>query len=140
MILVAGFLVFSNQKNAPKNGLGRVCVKDSCYDVEIAKTPQEQARGLMFRESLADGKGMLFVFESEIRHSFWMKNTLISLDIIWIDSDGKIVYISQNTPPCVADPCPSYAPDAPAKYVLEVAAGQIQKTGAQAGDIAAMEF
>ncbi len=108
VVLVAGFLVFSNQKNALKNEAARACVKDFCYDVEIADDVMERTQGLMFRENLEDDKGMLFVFESESRHSFWMKNTKIPLDIIWINDGGEIVYISQSTPPCVADPCPGY--------------------------------
>ncbi len=134
VIFIAGFLFFNNQKNAPENETVRVCVKDNCYEVEIADDPMERARGLMFRQNLDEDKGMLFVFENSGKHSFWMKNTLIALDIIWIDERGKILHISQNTPPCESDFCPSYAPEEPSKYVLEVAAGQTRKIGAAMGD------
>lgn len=137
VIGVGVFLFVSiNRDNDSKDGQepARVCLRNVCYEVEIAQTPDERARGLMFRDSLDESKGMLFVFDKEAKHSFWMKNTIIALDIIWIDEGGKIVYISQNTPPCERDFCPSYAPDAPAKYVLEVAAGQTQKIGAAVGD------
>ena len=94
----------------------------------------------MFRESLDENEGMLFVFDREEKHSFWMKNTLIFLDIVWMNSAGEIVEISENTPPCVADSCPSYVPEEPAKYVLEISAGQTQKTSVRIGNRAIIEF
>jgi len=133
--LIAGFYAFGiNNKNISENKIARVCVKDVCYVIEIADDESERARGLMFRQDLGENEGMLFIFDQEEKHSFWMKNTLISLDIVWIDSRGKIVDISQNTPPCAGDPCPSYMPQKPAKYVLEVAAGQMEIIGANKGD------
>ncbi len=136
----AGILFFNDQRNAPKNGAAQVCVKNNCYNVEVADDSIERARGLMFRKSLAENEGMLFVFGEEAKHSFWMKNTLIHLDILWMNSAGEIVGISENTPPCEADPCPSYVPEGPAKYALEIAAGQAQKIGARIGDDASVKF
>ena len=96
---------------------------------ELAVTPQERERGLMFRKELAPDQGMLFVFDQEDLYSFWMKNTLIPLDIIWLDSNQQIVHIEKRVPPCSADPCPTYSPDHPAKYVLELKAGQADTLG-----------
>lgn len=96
---------------------------------ELAVTLEERARGLMFRESIASDQGMLFVFEEPDLHGFWMKNTLIPLDIIWLDSDKRIVHIERNVPPCVAEPCPTYAPGIPAGYVLELKAGSAEARG-----------
>ncbi|MHB8055285.1 MAG: DUF192 domain-containing protein [Candidatus Aminicenantales bacterium] len=90
---------------------------------ELAVTDEERARGLMFREKIASDYGMLFCFADEDLHAFWMKNTLIALDLLWLDKDRRIVHISRNVPPCEADPCPSYAPDRPGSYVLELEAG-----------------
>lgn len=115
--------------------LGQVCFKDSCFDVELAITPETRARGLMFRESLEDNKGMLFIFPEEKIHVFWMKNTFLSLDIIWIDSNGKIVFISSNVQPCKEEPCPIIIPEYPAKYVLEIKAGRAEQIGLNLGDI-----
>jgi uncharacterized membrane protein (UPF0127 family) len=99
----------------------------STYTLEVVRTPEEQAQGLMFRESLAEKTGMLFPFGDKAVHRFWMKNTMIPLDMIWMDADGKVIFVSADTPPCKADPCPSYGPDAPAASVLEIAGGMAKK-------------
>jgi uncharacterized membrane protein (UPF0127 family) len=99
----------------------------STYTLEVVRTPEEQAQGLMFRESLAEKTGMLFPFGDKAVHRFWMKNTMIPLDMIWMDADGNVIFVSADTPPCKADPCPSYGPDAPAASVLEIAGGMAKK-------------
>ncbi len=91
--------------------------------IEVVRTPAERARGLMFRSSLPEDQGMLFIFERSEKHSFWMKNTLISLDIIWMDSQKRIIHIQPQVPPCKQDPCPLYGPPGKSLYVLEVNAG-----------------
>lgn len=96
---------------------------------ELAVSPEERALGLMFREKINPDQGMLFVFEEEEIHSFWMKNTLIPLDILWLDKEKRIVHIEENVPPCRADPCPSYAPRMPALYVLELKEGSVAGCG-----------
>ena len=105
------------------------------YRLELAKTPEEQAQGLMFRESLPDRAGMLFLFPDASVHKFWMKNTMIPLDMIWMDAAGKVLFVSENTPPCKADPCPNYGPDAPASSVLEIAGGMAAKEKIAAGSV-----
>ena len=97
------------------------------YALEVVRTPEEQAQGLMFRESLAERTGMLFPFSDKAVHRFWMKNTMIPLDMIWMDTQGKVLFVSPQTPPCVADPCASYGPDLPAASVLEIAGGMAKK-------------
>ena len=108
-------------------------IGDTKVDLELAITPAEQARGLMHREYLDENSGMLFVFEQEGKPGFWMKNTLISLDMIFINADDKIVDI-MTAEPCEKDPCKSYTPQAEAKYVLEVNAGFAQKHNIEIGD------
>jgi len=103
------------------------------YQVEVARTPEQQAQGLMFRESLPANSGMLFLFPEGGVHQFWMKNTMIPLDMIWMDSQGKVLFLSANTPPCKADPCPSYGPELPASSVLEIAGGMAKKEKVEAG-------
>jgi len=95
--------------------------------VEIADTPEERAAGLMHREFLAEDMGMLFVFEEQKEQSFWMKNTLMPLDMIFVDENFEIVDVKENVQPCEADPCPSYHSNAPAKYVIEVNGGFAEK-------------
>lgn len=101
---------------------------------ELAVTEAERARGLMFREKLLPDQGMLFVFEKESAYAFWMKNTLIPLDMLWLDRDRRIVHIERNVPPCKADPCPSYGPARPGLYVLELQAGAADRFGLKRSD------
>ena len=90
---------------------------------ELAVTDEERQLGLMFREKINPDQGMLFVFEQEDFHSFWMKNMRFSIDILWLDKDKRIVHVERNVPPCKELPCPSYASKYPAGYVLEIKAG-----------------
>ena len=103
------------------------------YSLEIARTPEEQAQGLMFRESLPPRYGMLFPFPQGGVHKFWMKNTMVPLDMIWLDREGKVFFVSADTPPCRADPCPNYGPEGPAWDVLEIAGGMAKREGVQTG-------
>ena len=101
----------------------QACINEICFNIELAKTQEERQRGLMHRQSLDENSGMFFIFDNEDLHSFWMKNTLVPLDIIWINKENKIVHIEHNVPPCIADPCSSYTPKEKAIYVLEVNGG-----------------
>jgi uncharacterized membrane protein (UPF0127 family) len=102
--------------------------------VEIAADDDTRQQGLMFRDRLADDRGMIFFFAESGEYAFWMKNTLIPLDMIWIDEGRRIAHIAHDVPPCKADPCPSYPPNARAKYVLELAAGVAAKHHLKEGD------
>ena len=101
------------------------------FSVEMATTEEEKQTGLMYRKELADGKGMLFDFSPEQQISMWMKNTYISLDMIFIRADGRILRIAENTEPLSTKIISS---GGLAKGVLEVAAGTAQKYGIQPGD------
>lgn len=111
-----------------------VCIKDRCFSVEIAANQSQREYGLMNREYLDPDKGMLFVYEDEGYHSFWMKNTLIPLDIIWINSGQEIVYIEKNAQPCTSDYCPLIDPWTNASYVLEINGGQCDEYNISVGD------
>jgi uncharacterized membrane protein (UPF0127 family) len=104
---------------------------DTKVTVEVALTREQQARGLMYRTELADGAGMLFVFDEEAERSFWMSNTPIPLDILYIRSDATIVSIAANTTPYSEKKIPSRGP---ARYVLEVPAGWSARHGVKPGD------
>lgn len=112
----------------------RVYFKDHCFYVELAQTADEKTRGLMFREHLNPDRGMFFIFEDEGEYSFWMKNTLIPLDIIWINKNKEAVFISRDTQPCKTEPCPTINPGIKAKYVLELNGGTAEKIGLTVGD------
>ena len=101
------------------------------FSVEMAKTEQERATGLMYRKELAEGRGMLFDFSPEQPVSMWMKNTFIPLDMIFIRSDGRILRIAENTEPHSEKIISS---GGLAKGVLEVIGGTARKYGIQAGD------
>ena len=111
----------------PLSGPRVVLPSGAVYAVELARTPEEQAQGLMFRESLPERSGMIFLFSDASPHQFWMKNTMIPLDIVWLDGSGRVLFVSANTPPCRADPCPNYGPELPAPVVLEIAGGMAAK-------------
>jgi uncharacterized membrane protein (UPF0127 family) len=105
------------------------------FSVEIAATPEQQAHGLMDRTSMPTDHGMLFVFPRAQRLTFWMKDTLIPLDMLFFDQSHRLVTIHADVPPCQADPCPTYASTAPARYVLELNAGTAEKLGVRKGDV-----
>ena len=100
---------------------------------EVADEPEEWTTGLMFRESLNENEGMLFIFNDNKERIFWMKNTLIPLDIIFISDSLEIVNIAEAEP-CKVDPCELYNSEMPAKYVLEVNQGFSRRNNIHAGD------
>lgn len=104
------------------------------FQVELATTPKELQFGLMYRKELADDQGMLFIFERPAIQSFWMKNTYIPLDIIFISDDWRIINIAENSGPCLLDPCTMYYSSGPAKYVLEIKAGLSKEKQIQVGN------
>jgi uncharacterized membrane protein (UPF0127 family) len=106
-------------------------IKEREIRVEVARTPGERAEGLMYRKHLGKEEGMLFIFEEEGYHSFWMKNTLIPLSIAFIDKEGRIVKIT-NMKPLALD---SHAPPRPVLYALEMNQGWFSKNGIKTGDI-----
>jgi uncharacterized membrane protein (UPF0127 family) len=101
------------------------------FAVEMAENDEERARGLMFRKEMPEGKGMLFDFKAEQPVAFWMKNTYVSLDMIFIKADGRILSIAENTEPLSERGVPS---GGPVRGVLEVVAGTARKLGIKPGD------
>jgi len=109
------------------------------FNVEVPQTAEGFRTGLMFRESLDDDKGMLFAFDDSAPRSFWMKNTLIPLDIIFIDENFVIRKI-HNAVPCEGEPCQVYTSDMPIKYVLELIGNLTIENNIKAGDALKIEF
>ena len=116
----------------------KVCIKNSCIKAEVVKSSEDCQRGLMYRKSLAIGRGMLFAYDREAIRSFWMKNMRFPLDIIWIGADKKIGGISENVPPCKAK-CPPVSVKEKSKYVLEVNAGFAQNNHIKSEDEVSMK-
>ncbi len=114
---------------APASGPRVVLPSGTVIRVEVAVTDAERAQGLMYRESLVDGAGMLFLFEGLEVRPFWMKNCHFPLDIVHMRRDGTVVDVLAGVPPCAADPCPTYPPSAPSDTVLELNAGAAAKNG-----------
>lgn len=102
-------------------------------DVEVADNDEERMLGLMFRESLGENSGMLFIFDTKAKYAFWMKNTLIPLDVIFIDENFNIVDIIYAVP-CKEDPCERYIPKTESLYVLEVNGNFTAKNGILTGN------
>ena len=112
--------------------LARLRTPEATLAVEVAQSREERAQGLMQRPYLAPHAGMIFLFTRDARHTFWMKNTLIPLDMVFIDAAGKVVDIVAADP-CTRDPCPTYSPRSAARYVLEVAQDRAHALGLARG-------
>jgi uncharacterized membrane protein (UPF0127 family) len=118
----------------------RIILPDrSAVIVEVASDDATREQGLMYRDHMADDRGMIFLFTQAGEYPFWMKNTLIPLDMIWMDADHRIVHIAHDVPPCKADPCPNYPPNAKASSVLELAAGVAAKHKLKDGGVLRFE-
>ena len=129
VILVAlGFYVY--QKSLTPTLIAEI--GNQKFTLEIAETPDKQARGLMFRKELPSSEGMIFINDTERINSMWMKNTYISLDMIFLDRDKKVLGILENVPPMTLD---QRTIGKPSKYVIELNAGAVKKIGVKEGDI-----
>ncbi|HEX55521.1 MAG: hypothetical protein DRO90_01405 [Candidatus Altiarchaeales archaeon] len=127
LLIVAIFIISSSAilflllSSEPQTSEEEVCFENQkCIVAEVVSTPEEMARGLMYRKRLEENRGMLFIFKEEGRYGFWMKNMNFPLDIIWISRNKTVAHIEVNLPPCKSDSCPIYVPDKKALYVLEV--------------------
>ncbi len=128
LLLMASIIALSGCSPQPE-----VCFGDTCFMIDLAQTPKERQNGLMHKTAMDPDKGMLFLFDEEKIYSFWMKNTLIPLDMVWLDNNDTVVYIQRHAQPCnnddrkLSDTCPTYTPDRPALFVVEVNAGMLPK-------------
>ncbi|HLA76401.1 MAG TPA: DUF192 domain-containing protein [Vicinamibacteria bacterium] len=102
---------------------------------EVMIKDEDRQMGLMFRPSLAQDRGMLFVFDRLDFHAIWMKNCKFPIDIVWLDENRKVVHLAERVPPCKADPCPVYPPLQRAAYVVELNAGQARREKAAIGSV-----
>ena len=130
MILATLGLVVCAGGQAARDKFIKVYLPDGfAVTTELAVTDDERQQGLMYREKIDENQGMLFVFDGEDIHSFWMKNMNFPIDILWLDAQKRVVHLEREVPPCAADPCPSYVPRAAARFVLELQSGASAKHG-----------
>jgi len=141
-LLVAALLITGAASTYAANYKGRLTIvtsdgREHPFDIELAITPQQQAKGLMFRESMPENAGMLFLFTEERERSFWMKNTLIHLDLIFIKADGTIHHIRENAIP---RDLTSIKSNGPVSAVLEINGGRSAELGIEPGDTVRHRF
>ena len=130
-------LSYGQSVSLSENGLGTIVTpKGTTIFVEIADSPDKRAQGLMFRPSMATDRGMLFLFPEPGDQAFWMKNTLISLDIFWLDESVAILHLEPNVPICTRkdDGCPRYQAPHKSLQVLELNAGMAEKLDLAVGN------
>jgi uncharacterized protein len=128
--------VLANCRSNPAVILASDAGRDIKVEVEVADTPAKRARGLMYRNDLGENQGMLFLFPASVEQTFWMKNTPLSLDLIFIGSDMRIVGIVERATPFSTA---SLSVSAPSQFVLEVRGGFCQRNGIKAGSRARLE-
>ena len=105
------------------------------FSLEVAADDASRQRGYMGRERIGPREGMIFVFDQDGRHSFWMKDCKVALDMVWLDVAGRVVWVAENREPCPATgECPSIVPSATARYVVEFAAGTAAAESLKPGD------
>lgn len=118
-LALISILVIFVQCHTSWSSYEKLCYHRQCFALEIADTPQLRTQWLMYRTLLPTDQWMLFVFPQEDMYDFWMKNTLIPLDMIWMDASYTILDIQEATP-CIQDPCPLYRAKQRSRYVLEL--------------------
>lgn len=121
LMLGCGISLYSAAYTTSEKGLLKGAFGDATLQIEYALTDEARQRGLGGRESIPENYGMLFVFPRSDRYGFWMKDTLVPLDMFWLDEGGKVVFMAQNVPPSSFPQV--FYPMTPALYVLETAAG-----------------
>ncbi|WP_392534102.1 DUF192 domain-containing protein [Nostoc sp. C117] len=136
----------SSQAPAPKN-LGQtlpisakvIVPNGTTIQLEVAKSPQEQQMGLMYRAALPNDRGMLFPFRSAQPVSFWMKNVPVALDMVFL-KNGVVKYIQAAAPPCASEPCPTYGPNTPIDKVIELRSGRAAELNLKVGDTVKIDW
>ncbi|HEY9645078.1 MAG TPA: DUF192 domain-containing protein [Chroococcidiopsis sp.] len=114
-------------------------IKGQLIQLEVATTPQQQSRGLMYRAALPDDRGMLFPFSPARPVQFWMRSVPVNLDMVFL-REGRVEAIADSVPPCRRIDCPTYGPSTAVDNVIELRAGRAQELGLQVGDRVEIEF
>ncbi|GBF80334.1 DUF192 domain-containing protein [Aphanothece sacrum] len=117
----------------------QVKIGSEVIELEVAKTPEQQSMGLMYRDSLPKNRGMIFLFDQPRFLKFWMKNVTIPLDMVFLHK-GEVKAILANVPPCSSDTCPTYGPEASMDQVIELGGGRAAEIGIKKGDRLDIKF
>jgi hypothetical protein len=135
LIIISGCTTQDQEKKLKiKSVIIMTADKNITINAEIADSYEEREKGLMNRTEMKDNGGMIFMFDYEEKLAFWMKNTLIPLDMIFINSNKTIIDIKHNVPPCTTEECETYISKEKAKYTLEINGGICEKNGVKEGD------
>ncbi len=134
IIILTTLLILASCTIQPTYDFNTICTEQTCFDVKIPMTDELMQKGLMYVEEMDDSEGMLFVFQEPAIHSFWMKNTKIPLDIIWLAENLTVIHI-ENAKPCIEDPCRVYTPKNNSLYVLEINQGLAQTHNITEGSV-----
>jgi uncharacterized protein len=130
LLVLSIFLLSCQPETLPE----KLCFEGNCYDLELAITQTEKTNGLMNREVLPQDQGMLFVYDEPVKSIFWMKNTIIPLDILWLDENFQVLHI-ENAVPCDNLPCELYGNEtAKSSFVLEINSGEVDRINISVGD------
>jgi hypothetical protein len=137
--IVSPFLFYPTPQKLPISASASVA--NQRINLEVARTPYQLSKGLMHRTFLPADQGMLFVYEPPQPVSFWMKNTKISLDMVFL-RDGRVKMLKANVPPCTTNPCPTYGPgsEVAIDQVVELRAGRAAQLGLKTGDRVNIKF
>lgn len=142
IVLLIGFLFACREGESPRNSLSPALAAGMAFAVapngetvtlEVARDEAHRSRGMMGRPEIPPRTGMLFLFGHTDLHSFWMKNCLVPLDLIWLDERGTVVHVVDSAPPCTNEPCTTYSPAQPAFAVIELGAGEAARLGFRLG-------
>ncbi len=134
-ILPLVFAVGLASASAPRWAVA-VLPSGSEFVLEVAADDLARQRGYMGRERVGPREGMIFVYDQDGKHSFWMKNCKVALDIVWLDANGHVVFAATDRQPCPATgDCPSIAPNVPARFVVEFAAGTVAAESLKSGEV-----
>ena len=131
-LMAAGALLVS--MSSVQAATQTIRLADTEFSMEVVADPESRRVGLMGREALPFGTGMLFDFPEGTRPAIWMRNMVISLDLVFVAGDGRIAHLFPDVPPCPDLPCAVYQADGPLRWVMELPAGSVQKLGLKVGD------
>lgn len=134
MLAVLGLALLSLSSFAAEHWL-EVELGGERFRLERVADPESRRQGLMGRTELPDNEGMLFDFPAGTEPAIWMHNMVISLDLLYLDDDGRIAYIFANVPPCASQPCDVYQASEPLRFVLELSAGSAERLGLERGQV-----